>query len=114
MTQRLTLKVFLASPSDVQDAREEAVRQLQSLNSDPEIVAHYQLELLRWETAPPVVGSGPQETINCHAGRPSDADILICVIGRRLGTETEVAGDAYRRAGTRVRSKAATLSECHF
>jgi hypothetical protein len=96
VTGRHHLKVFLSSPSDVLDAREEAVRQVGLLNRDPAIAATYHLDILDWKDAPPVVGPEPQEVINRYEGPAGEADILICIVGRRLGTELTVAGNPHR------------------
>lgn len=96
MAQRRVLKILLSSPSDIPVARAEAAKQARNLNNDPEIAKNFLLEVQLWEeSAPSRVGKPPQEIINAYTGRARDADIVICVFGRRFGTEGIVAGRRY-------------------
>lgn len=90
-----TLKILLSSPSDVPDARKEAERRVESLNEDAEIASRYRLKVLKWEDAPPMVGREPQEIVNYYTGRAGQCDIVICIFGRRFGTEADVGGMLY-------------------
>jgi hypothetical protein len=96
MAKRRVLKVFVSSPGDVPEARAEVIRQVEQLNSDPEIAAGFLLEILKWEeSAPPLVGRAPQAIVNGYTGRAGAADIVICVFGRRFGTEVILGGRHY-------------------
>jgi hypothetical protein len=97
------IKVFLASPSDVQPERESLARLIADINDVLTFLApepRISLELVRYEThAYPDVGQ-PQEVINRQI--PIDYDIFIGVMWRRCGTptKTEKSGtiEEFRRA----------------
>jgi len=97
------IKVFLASPSDVQAERESLARLIADINDVLTFLApepRITLELVRYEThAYPDVGQ-PQEVINRQI--PIDYDIFIGVMWRRCGTPTKTAKsgtiEEFRRA----------------
>jgi len=96
IARKRILKIFVSSPSDIGDAREEAIRQVERLNNDEEIAGEFQLEVLRWEeSTPPIVGCPPQATVNDYTGRASEADIVICLFGRRFGTDLVLVNQHY-------------------
>lgn len=95
MAEHRVLKVFISSPSDVPDARAEAVRQVQKLNDDPAISAEFLIEIIEYERAPPIAGRPPQETINEYMGRAATSDLVICVFGQWFGTEHFIGGRSY-------------------
>jgi hypothetical protein len=80
------LRIFLASPSDVQPERlrvEKVVREMNLTLSNQGL----QLELLRWETHTfPDFGEYPQTVIQDQIG--SDYDIFVGVLWSRIGTPT--------------------------
>lgn len=86
------IKVFLASPSDVQTERESLSRLIDDINDVLTFLAPEQriaLELVRYEThAYPDIGQ-PQEVINRQI--PTDYDIFVGVMWRRCGTPTKTA-----------------------
>jgi NACHT domain len=93
---RQPLKIFISSPRDVPEARDEATRQVWMLMNDPEIARAFEIEILRWEKeTPPIVGDTPQATVNKYIGRPSDADIVVCIFGRRFGTDMVLGREHY-------------------
>ena len=97
------LKVFLASPSDVQEERGVLSRLVRDINDVLAFLApekHLTLELVRYETHTfPDLGQ-PQEVINRQI--PLDYDIFIGVMWSRCGTPTATAGsgtiEEFRRA----------------
>jgi hypothetical protein len=97
------IKVFLASPGDVQAERESLARLIADINDVLTFLApepRITLELVRYEThAYPDVGQ-PQEVINRQI--PIDYDIFIGVMWRRCGTPTKTAKsgtiEEFRRA----------------
>jgi hypothetical protein len=98
-----TLKVFLASPSDVQEERAAMARLVRDINDVLAFLApekHLTLELVRYETHTfPDLGQ-PQEVINRQI--PLDYDIFVGVMWSRCGTptETDASGtiEEFRRA----------------
>lgn len=81
------LRVAIASPSDVQDARNAVEKALHDWNAANSASKKIVLLPWRWETSSvPLLGSHPQELIN-EQGIDS-ADILIAIFGSRLGAPT--------------------------
>jgi hypothetical protein len=91
-TQPRILKVFVASPGDVNEEREALARLIRDINDvltflTPE--KRLSLELVRYEThAYPDLGA-PQDVINRQI--PVDYDIFIGVMWKRAGTPTKNA-----------------------
>lgn len=96
MSKTRVLKIFISSPTDVSDVREEVVRQVRKLNDSPDIAAEYQLETMDWkESVPPKVGEEPQAIVHEYTGRSDQADIVICILGQRIGTRLHRGGRFY-------------------
>jgi hypothetical protein len=96
MDERRVLKVYISSPSDVPDARAEAVRQVQRLNDDSDIAAEFLIEILEYvEKAPPIIGREAQAVINDYMGAVAESELVICVFGQRFGTEHVFGGRRY-------------------
>jgi len=89
------IRIFVASPGDVQNERDQLGQVVQELNSTLSALVPERglmLELVRWEThAHPGVGIDPQEVVNRQLSIP-ESDIFIGIIWRRLGTPTKRAG----------------------
>lgn len=84
-------KVFLASPSDVQDERDSIDEVINELNLTFGKQQDIHLELLKWEThsAPAIAINHPQEIINTDLGK--DYDLFIGLIWKKFGTPTNEA-----------------------
>lgn len=81
------LRVFIASPSDVQAERTRLEKVVRELNLSLPSEAMVQLELVRWETHTyPSFGESPQAVINEQIG--SDCDIFIGILWSKVGTPT--------------------------
>jgi hypothetical protein len=92
MNRKRDIKILLSSPGDVSVMRAQAVRRIEAMNREPEIAAAFRLHVLKWEDAPPLVGWEPQEVVNNYTGRAREADIVVCIFGRRFGTEVRIPG----------------------
>lgn len=108
------LKLFISSPGDVAEERAIAGRVLLRLCS--EFAARLDLEAIFWEHEPLLATSSFQDQLI----RPSEADIVVCILWSRLGTrlpasfrrhddtsyesgtefELEDASESYRRRGS--------------
>lgn len=90
-----TIRIFVASPGDVQSERDQLGRVVRELNSTLSALVPERglvLELIRWEThAHPGVGTDPQAVVNRQLSIP-EYDIFIGIIWRRFGTPTKRAG----------------------
>ncbi|MFT8443202.1 hypothetical protein [Bifidobacterium aquikefiri] len=84
------LRVVIASPSDIPEARDAVEGALHNWNDANSISKHIVLLPWRWETASvPLLGGHPQAQIN-EQGVDS-ADIVIALFGSRLGSPTPEA-----------------------
>lgn len=81
------LRVAIASPSDIRDARDAVERALHSWNRLHSSKKQVVLLPWRWETSSvPLLGDHPQKLINSQG--IDSADILIALFGSRLGSST--------------------------
>lgn len=81
------LRVAIASPSDVQDARNAVEKVLHDWNAANSAAKKVVLLPWRWETSSvPLLGSHPQDIINMQG--IDSADIVIALFGSRLGAPT--------------------------
>ncbi|QTG75803.1 DUF4062 domain-containing protein [Trueperella pecoris] len=81
------LRVAIASPSDVCDARKAVEKALHDWNSANSATKKVVLLPWLWETSSvPLLGGHPQEVINKQG--IDSADILIAIFGSRLGAPT--------------------------
>ena len=85
-TQTVTkVRLFVASPADVQRERDSIVRVVSELNNTTGYNLELVVELIRWEThARPALGR-PQGVINAQIG---DYDIFVGIMWKRFGTPT--------------------------
>lgn len=83
-------RVLIASPSDVEEEREIAVRVIQEWNDLYAYTRGVVLLPLRWEThSAPEYGTRPQEVIN--RAIVDQCDLLVGIFWTRIGTPTGVA-----------------------
>ena len=81
------LRVLVASPSDVSDARDAVEDALHSWNRLHATTRNVVLLPWRWETnSVPLLGGHPQEIINTQG--VDGADIVVALFGSRLGSPT--------------------------
>lgn len=100
------VKVFVASPSDVQDERDQLESVIGEIN-----LTHgtddYRLELLMWQThVVPEMGFEPQDVINRQIG---EYDIFVGILWGRIGTPTSKADsgteEEFERAYTALKQR---------
>jgi len=92
----LKLTLFISSPGDVAEERNIAGRVLLRLHS--EFAARLDLEAVFWEHEPLLATRGFQDQLI----RPSEADIVVCILWSRLGTR--LPASFRRRDGTSYES----------
>ena len=81
------LRIFVASPSDLDEERKLLEGVIQELNLTWPQQLGISLELIKWEThAFPGAGTDPQDVINHQL--PQDYDILLLMLWSRIGTPT--------------------------
>ncbi len=84
------LKIFVASPGDVQEERDRLKTVIDELNPGIAGDKGLVLELVRWEThAWPTMGEDAQDMINLEIG---PYDVFIGIMWKRFGTPTGRAG----------------------
>lgn len=84
------LRVLVASPSDVPDARDAVERAIHSWNSRHTATRNIVLIPWRWESnSVPLLGNHPQSIINEQG--VDGADIVFALFGSRLGSPTREA-----------------------
>lgn len=85
-----TLRIFLASPSDVKDERGLALKAIAKLQNDPLYKERITIEAVAWDkpddSTPLLAGIDPQSAINEGLARPSDCDIFAAIFWSRMGT----------------------------
>jgi hypothetical protein len=88
--QSKLLRVFVASPSDVDEERIRLESIIDEINKTIDSSSGAQLELVKWETdVIPGVGKYPQDVINKQIG--DDIDIFIGILWKKFGSSTDVA-----------------------
>jgi hypothetical protein len=93
MTENNRLRVFIASPGDVNEERDIVSLVVAELRRVFETLLPFSLDAVRWEThAWPDAGEDAQDVINREIG---EFDILVGIMWRRFGTPTTRA-----RSGT--------------
>ena len=87
------LQIFLSSPGDVADERGMARQVLNSLGKEPQFRGQLALEEVSWDDpAAPVPMDAhlpPQEAINQGRSKPSQCDIVVVILWKRIGTPLE-------------------------
>jgi formylglycine-generating enzyme required for sulfatase activity len=101
----LPFRVFLSSPGDVRDEREEARKVLRRLENEPQFKNRIHIEEIAWDNpdAPTILDAHltPQEAINRKLPLPSACDVVVVVFWSRMGTPLpkdmrKPDGSAYR------------------
>ncbi len=84
------LRVFLASPGDVADERDLALKVLEQLQYDPLLRGRITLETVAWDKlgagTPMLATMTPQEAIKKGLPTPAQCDIVIVIFWSRMGT----------------------------
>jgi len=78
------IKIFLSSPSDVKPERDLAKNVIKKLQD--QFREQVKLTCIAWEDQWYTADKGFQEQINKY-GRPSDSDIVLCILWKRLGSD---------------------------
>jgi len=81
------LRVFVASPRDVAEEREQLQTVVTELNLTLPPMTGIRIELVRWEThATPGTGADAQDVINTQIG--DDYDVFVGILWKRFGSAT--------------------------
>jgi len=84
----LTLDVFVSSPGDMQAERTSVGKIVAELALQSHVRWFCSLRALFYERmVPPMMGVVPQKSVNTFMMDPARCDVLVCLLGDRLGTE---------------------------
>ena len=82
-----SLKVFVASPSDVGRERAEVLRAIDQINRVTQPTLDLHIEPLLWEKLPPVAPSLPKESIQDRINAlVADCQVFVLILGSRYGS----------------------------
>ena len=102
----MNLRIFVSSPSDVARERAAVSRVVRSLADEPLLDGQVTLREVAWDKPgagmPLLANMTPQEAINAGMTRPSDCDIVVVILGSRLGTP--LPASIHKADGARFRS----------
>lgn len=83
-------RVFLSSPGDVPQERDDAEAVIQELNDSGEFGHHFHLKLFRWDdkavVLPMPVTDIPQKAVDVYMTLPSACDLVVVLFWARMGT----------------------------
>ena len=86
------IRIFLASPGDVKDERQLALKAIRKIGSEP-YYKNLELEAVAWDNpddrTPLLAGIDPQHAINKGLAKPADCDICAVTFWSRMGTPLE-------------------------
>jgi len=81
------VRVFVSSPGDLKAEREIAAAVIRAFNDRSTIRDRYKFSAYLYEEhAPALTGEGPQDVIDQQMLRPSEADMVVCMLWARFGT----------------------------
>ncbi|MBN8592372.1 MAG: SUMF1/EgtB/PvdO family nonheme iron enzyme [Anaerolineae bacterium] len=90
MPDPVLFKVFLSSPGDVPQERDDAEAVIHEINASNEFSHHYILKLYRWDdksvVLPMPVTDIPQQSVDVYMLRPSACDLVIVLFWSRMGS----------------------------
>jgi pSer/pThr/pTyr-binding forkhead associated (FHA) protein len=86
----LPVLIFLSSPSDLSEIRDEVKLVISELDGDIRYERRYKFILYAYEDrVPSEVGRAPQSAVDHYMLPPDKADIFICLFWKRLGSPTK-------------------------
>ena len=93
------LRVFLASPGDVNDERKAVLEVLDRLPYRSAYRERVQFRVIAWDKpgadTPMLATMSPQEAIEAGLPRPSECDIVVVIFWKRMGTPFRYQGRDY-------------------
>ncbi len=90
MTDPIFFKIFLSSPGDVPQERDDAQDVIDEINASGEFAHHFILKLYRWDdksvVLPMPVTAIPQKSVDIYMLRPSACDLTVVLFWSRMGS----------------------------
>ena len=90
MADPIIFKIFLSSPGDVPDERDDAQTVIDEINASGEFARHFILKLYRWDdqavALPMPVTAIPQKSVDIYMIRPSACDLTVVLFWSRMGS----------------------------
>ncbi|MDX2161397.1 MAG: SUMF1/EgtB/PvdO family nonheme iron enzyme [bacterium] len=90
MADPTIFKIFLSSPGDVPQERDDAQTVIDEINANGEFAHHFILKLYRWDdravVLPMPVTAIPQKSVDIYMIRPSECDLTVVLFWSRMGS----------------------------
>ncbi len=88
MKNKKVIQVFVGSPGDVSEERQQAFRIIDEINKDNLIPDGWSIEGIGWDQTPypRIAWLSPQEAINQGIPLPGECDIAVFIFWKRIGT----------------------------
>ena len=90
MADPTIFKIFLSSPGDVPQERDDAQTVIGEINASGEFAHHFILKLYRWDdqavALPMPVTTIPQKSVDIYMIRPSACDLTVVMFWSRMGS----------------------------
>ncbi len=90
MTDPILFKIFLSSPGDVLQERDDAQAVVDEINATGEFGHHFILKLYRWDdptvVLPMPATNTPQESVDIYMLRPSECHLVVVLFWSRMGS----------------------------
>ena len=90
MTDPILFKIFLSSPGDVPQERDDAQTVIEKINASGEFSRHFILRLFRWDDPavilPMPVTDTPQKSVDSYMRLPSACDLVVVLFWSRMGS----------------------------
>ena len=87
------VRIFLASPGDVVEERQEVRKAMQRLEASPSIRECFTIEVVSWDDpdapVPMLATITPQQAVALSLPMPADCDFTIVILASRIGTPLE-------------------------
>lgn len=92
-------RVFLSSPGDVNDERKAVLEVLKRLPNRPAFREKVGFRVVAWDQpgadTPMLATMSPQAAIDAGLPKPSECDIVVCILWSRMGTPFVMGGTDY-------------------
>jgi hypothetical protein len=92
-------RVFLSSPGDVNDERKAVLEVLERLPNRPAFREKVGFRVVAWDKpgadTPMLATMSPQAAIDAGLPKPSECDIVVCILWSRMGTPFVMGGTDY-------------------
>src|SRR5262245_27980366 len=93
------IRIFLSSPGDVTDERDQVEVVINEINTESEFRESVSLRLFRWDdpsvVLPMPADETPQKSVDIYMTKPSACDLVVVIFWSRMGTPVIMDGREY-------------------